>query len=134
KAGQLPLTIWGGEYGSRSTTMPANNPFNPFGVDVGVDYLFEDTGVYREYTQTNWRALLGVRVDIGQWEWEASGWRTRDVSDTGSIGYFDSYGAAVDALRSSDMSTALNPLVGDGGMPGSEALMRSLLGPISDGF
>ena len=54
--------------------VPANNYYNPFGVDVpfGVRRLIElDTRSFSQRVEM-WRALAGVRGEIGQWTWEVS--------------------------------------------------------------
>jgi iron complex outermembrane recepter protein len=54
--------------------IPANNFYNPFGVDVpfGLRRLVElGTRTFSQRIQT-WRALAGVRGELGEWTWEAS--------------------------------------------------------------
>jgi iron complex outermembrane recepter protein len=54
--------------------VPANNYYNPFGVDVpfGLRRLIElDTRTFSQRVEM-WRALAGVRGELGEWTWEAS--------------------------------------------------------------
>lgn len=110
-----------------SAVMPASNPFNPFGVDVGVEYRFDHTGLFRDFSQTYERATFGLRGQWRRWEWEVAGWASRDRSNLIGASGFDLEKFAA-ALASTDPATALNPLVGDGSAPASPEVMRSLLG------
>ena len=56
------------------TGVPANNYYNPFGVDVpsGLRRLIElNTRSFSQRVEM-WRALAGVRGEIGEWTWEVS--------------------------------------------------------------
>src|SRR5690606_7813228 len=57
----VKLIVNGGEYGLDIARVSADNPFNPFGVDVGIDYAFSGTHAYREFAQDYRRGLLGLR-------------------------------------------------------------------------
>lgn len=131
-ARMMELQVIGGEYGTQSAVVGADNPFNPFGVAVGVDYWYRNTGIYRHFEQTYWRGMFGARGELGDWRWEASAWRSRDKSSTGDVGAFVS-SLFVVALNSSDPATALNPFAGDGNAPASQAVLRSFLSPYADG-
>src|SRR3546814_10125682 len=48
---QVPLSGEFGLYGYDLSYVPATNPFNPFGVDVGVSYTFRNTGIFTKYSQ-----------------------------------------------------------------------------------
>src|SRR5690606_34800169 len=102
----------------------ASNPHNPFGVDVGIDYAFAETGLFREFDQSFWRATIGLQGRVGRWDYDVSFWRSTDKSTTG-----DNFGFLItpSALSSSDPESALNPFVGDGSAPGSDELISSLL-------
>lgn len=108
-----------------SLIVPAHNPWNPFGVAVKVDYLFDALGPIRSITESDLaRVLLGVRGRRGTWEWELSGlkieshalsWTENDVDDN----------KVSAALSATDPSHALN-LFADGAA-GSRELLTSLL-------
>lgn len=125
-ASQLPFQTGNGFYGFDMGVVGADNPFNPFGVPVAVDYWYRDTEIYRDYSQTFWRAMLGARGKLKGWEWEATTWRSRDTSDTGNVYAFVSNRFA-SVLNASDPSRALNLFTGDGSAPGSRELLASLV-------
>jgi iron complex outermembrane receptor protein len=57
-----------------SIGIPANNFYNPFGVDVpfGLRRLIElETRTFSQRVEM-WRAVAGVRGELGEWTWEAS--------------------------------------------------------------
>ncbi len=109
------------------TRVSADNPFNPFGVDVGVDFSYADTGLYSEFDQEYYRGMLGVRGRIGRFDWELTGTQSRDKATAKGAQSWDPDKIAA-ALNSSDPATALNPFVSDGSAPGSRELIASLLG------
>ncbi len=112
--------------GFQSFTVPASNPYNPFGETVGISYLFTDTGdISNPLDTTFFRPLIGVRGRLGpDWTLEASAWDSADWSSTGEVNQANPAGIQ-NALNSADPSTALNPFIG--GAPGSQGLLRSLL-------
>lgn len=118
-------------FGSR---VPASNPFNPFGVEVAVDYQYEHTGLFTDYTQSYLRTVLGGRGQLGRWEWELSGWWSRDQAELGGVAGVIAFEKVDQALRSTDPDTALNPFVGDGGPPGSPELLASLISPLDRNY
>src|SRR5699024_6236141 len=62
------------------------------------------------------RTLLGMRGDVGSWNWEVAAWQSRNTADQAN--YFNTTQAIKDALASSDPATALNPFEdGPGGSP-----------------
>jgi iron complex outermembrane recepter protein len=61
--------------GPFNTSVPASNPFNPFGVATPLTYSFPDA--VSETTQaTYWRASTGIKGDFtlpnGEWDWATS--------------------------------------------------------------
>lgn len=102
----------------------AANPYNPFGVDVGVSFVYE--GIKAQYAGVaNYlRPLVGLRGALGSdWRYDASAYVSRDTSRA-SDAYVDFSDLQV-ALDSSDPATALNPFSADS--PGSPQLLRSLM-------
>lgn len=126
---QLPFGLSYGSYGVLSALVPVSNPYNPFGVPVGVDYLFKDTGLFSSYSQQFIRGLFGFRGKTDRFDWELAGWKAKDKSGSGGGIGFDGEAIAA-ALASSDPSTAINPFVGDGGSPASQSILESLLYPV----
>jgi iron complex outermembrane recepter protein len=104
--------------------LSANNPYNPFGTDVGVSYSYP--GVEQTYAsyETFVRPLLGVRGLLPfDWHYEATAWWSHDQAHdrTSSIGSSH----LQTALSSSDPATALNPFAS--GSPASPTLLSELL-------
>lgn len=125
-ARQLVFSTGLGEYGFQTAVVGADNPFNPFGVPVGVNYWYEDTNIYREFSQTFWRAMVGARGKVKDWQWEATVWRSRDTSSTGNVYSFVS-NRFPQVLNTSDPSRAVNLFSGDGSAPASLEVLRSLM-------
>lgn len=108
-----------GEYGSYR--VPAANPFNPFGVEVGINFVMQgrpDSTLRSDYT----RALLGARGTMRSWNWEVAGWQSRNKAD--QVNFINTADAIRAALASSDPATALNPF--EDGPGGSPELIASL--------
>jgi iron complex outermembrane receptor protein len=125
---EVPLTI--DSVNGLVGRVSGQNPFNPFGEDVGVRYRYQDTGVFRIFDQSYLRSVVGVKRDGKRTSWEMSVWQNKDRSTVNGSFVFDD--AAVSAaLSSSDPATALNPFVGDGTAPGSRELIASLATPLS---
>jgi iron complex outermembrane recepter protein len=81
--------LTGGSFGLYRVS--AANPFNPFGVPVGVDYVFSALGPVRTDSDTNFgRILMGLRGSAGSdWEWESAALVTREHSDFSTVGQID---------------------------------------------
>lgn len=126
-AWEAQFMITGGAGGHPTQSLvPADHPFNPFGVPVGVDFFYKGTGIYTSFGQEHYRGVLGLRGKAGRFDWELSGWQSRDKSHTSGAGYFDLSRIAA-ALQSKDPAKTLNPFVSDGSAPASPEVMRSLL-------
>lgn len=122
-AAQLTVGVWGGE-GGKNGFLPADHPLNPFGVPVGVDFQFADTGLFQSYRQQHLRGLLGLRGKAGRFDWELAGWQSRDKAEVEGAQLFDlrKITAAI-----ADPASGFNPLVGDGSAPASLDVLRSLV-------
>lgn len=107
--------------------IPATHPFNPFGVEVGISYKFEDTGIFKDYAQSYYRGALGLRGSINRFQWEVSAWHARDDSETNGDGF--SQDAIRAALTSTDPATTINPFVGIGLPPASTEFLETLRAP-----
>lgn len=109
------------------TSVPASNPFNPFGTTVRVSGLVIGTESMFTSSQTDTfvRPLVGARGSVGKWQWEATAQYSRDWGERHTYGAANS-AALTAALSSSDPSTALNPFV-DGPM-GSTSLLAGIYG------
>jgi iron complex outermembrane receptor protein len=108
-----------------SRTVPAANPFNPFGAPVAVTYLFEGLGPQRIPNRSELtRYVVGGRGELGNWQWEANVLHSGEAGRSQTENNVDT--ARVNAaLASTDPATALN--VFQDGPGGSDALLQSLV-------
>ncbi|MGN7726489.1 TonB-dependent receptor plug domain-containing protein [Luteimonas sp. 22616] len=123
---QAQFVLFGGERGPAQSLVPADHPFNPFGVPVGVNFFYKETGIFTSFEQQHQRALLGLRGTLGRFYWEVSGFRARDEARSAGGRAFDANKIAA-ALASKDPATTINPFVSDGSAPASPEVLRSLL-------
>lgn len=105
--------------------VPANNPFNPFGVPVAVDYLFDTVGprLWEEHSEMS-RIVAGLRGTSGAWDWELSVLRSDDKGSAQAENEVDVNRVAA-ALAATDPTQALN--VFEDGPGASPSLLKSLL-------
>jgi iron complex outermembrane receptor protein len=124
--GQIPPYLLG-LLSFQQYTVAATNPYNPFGVTVGINRLLDEYGRQQVSTPDDFvRALVGARGRFGGgWEWEFATWDVDDHARYWTNNQLNPV-AVQSALNSSDPATALNPFVD--GPPGSPALLSSLLG------
>jgi iron complex outermembrane recepter protein len=90
-------------------TLPASNPYNPFGENVLVDYSFKGLQ-QNDYQYTRfWRPVIGVRGRLSdKWRWEVSTWLSRD-DDIDETPYAATVQSALTAaLNSSNPANTLN--------------------------
>lgn len=126
-AWQAQLIIAGGDLGHPLRSLvTADHPFNPFGVPVGVNFFYTDTGIFVSFGQKHARGALGFRGTAGRFDWEISGWQSRDKSSASGGSYF-APALIAEALLSTDPEKTLNPFVGDGSAPASIEVLSSLL-------
>ena len=123
-ARQLGFFTSDGEYGL--SRVEAENPYNPFGVPVGIDFRYADTGLYTSFEQEYLRGLLGVRGKIGRFDWELTATQSRDKAGSKGALFWDNEKINA-ALSTSDPAAALNPFVSDGSAPASREFIASLL-------
>src|SRR5258706_1636597 len=106
-------------------TVPASNPFNPFGTSVRVSgvVLGGERLDQLSFKEDFFRPLIGARGDIGTWQWEVTAQHSADWGRLAQVGLANA--ALLNAaLASPDPATALNPFV-DGTM-GSPSLLASI--------
>jgi len=107
------------------TVVPAANPYNPFGIDVAVDYRFADMSPRHIMNEAELlRGVGGARGWLGEWEWEVSLLNTQEEGSSWTRNALDPMRVA-QALAASDPAQALN-LFADG-PAGSAALLSSLI-------
>jgi iron complex outermembrane receptor protein len=108
--------------------VPAANPYNPFGVDVLVDYkLFPDAR--QEYEDGFAHSVLGLRGMIGGvWDWEVAATVSRDKSHLLSRRTSPNYSAIAAAINSPNPATALNPFASE---PLASSVLDTLFGSVA---
>jgi iron complex outermembrane receptor protein len=110
-------------------TVSANNPYNPFGQDVNVSFVYPGAGQQELQSTDLIRPMIGVRGSLfSDWHYEATATVSRDRLHDASL-YTDTSLIAA-ALASSDPATALNPFAS--GAPGPPLLLSSLTNPAVD--
>ncbi|MCE4538284.1 TonB-dependent receptor [Pelomonas sp. P7] len=110
-----------------NVTVPAGNPFNPFGVDVRVTAaLSPDNGTEGLSRQTHFtRALVGVRGELGLgWDAEVSASTTSDRGGSQTWNEAVNSAALTAALASTTPATALNPFTS--GRVASDTVLRGI--------
>ncbi|WP_175596914.1 TonB-dependent receptor [Peristeroidobacter soli] len=107
-------------------TVPATNPFNPFGEAVGVDYRFNELGNREDHYETKYtRALLaGDNIRLGRFDVSVSGLWDRSRVNTQLDNYID-YALVRQYLNSSDPAVALNVFSTSPNNPATLAAIRS---------
>lgn len=110
-----------------NVTIPAGNPFNPFGADVRVTAaLGPENGTEGLARQTNFtRALVGLRGDLGGgWDAELTASTTSDRGGSQSWNEAVNFTALNAALASTNPATALNPFTA--GRMASDEVLRGI--------
>lgn len=109
-----------------ATVVPASNPYNPFGVDVGVNRLLTGVEPDRlENTDRFYSAVAGLRGMFNeQWDWNAAVLFSQDTQRATERNYLDD-SAIQAALRDPDPSRTLN-LFTDGPVASPDVLAHLL--------
>lgn len=119
------IMIQGGLPALTGQLVPAENPFNPFGQPVRVDFSPAGTKPISQLTEgRSTRLVVGGRGGLSRWDWELALTRSDDSADVAIANELDLM-RVQGALRSTDPQTALNPFVD--GPAGSDALLSSLV-------
>jgi iron complex outermembrane receptor protein len=102
----------------------ADNPFNPFGVDVNATFMMMGLGPRVTATSSELkRGVAGVRGDVGTWDYEVSVLGTREAATTTRFNDVDRPRLAA-ALMATDPAQAFN--VFQDGPGASPAVLDSL--------
>jgi iron complex outermembrane receptor protein len=105
--------------------VPAENPFNPFGQPVRVDFSPGGTKPISLVTEgQSTRFVLGARGGLSRWKWELALTNNDDHADVARVNELDLTRVQA-ALQSTNPQTALNPFTD--GPAGSDALLSSLV-------
>jgi iron complex outermembrane receptor protein len=119
------ITAQGSLSAATGLVVPAENPFNPFGQPVRVDFSPAGTKPISQLTEgQSTRFVLGTRGGLSRWDWELALTNSDDRADVERVNELDLMRVQA-ALRSADPQTALNPFVD--GPAGSGALLSSLV-------
>lgn len=108
--------------------VPANNPFNPFGQAVLVDFILDGIGPqrYSEHMETT-RGAAGLRGSLSPgWQWEIAALASTETDDVVSANAISDELVSA-ALAQTDPARALNPFID--GPAGSRELLASLIEP-----
>ncbi|MEP7247968.1 MAG: TonB-dependent receptor, partial [Gammaproteobacteria bacterium] len=112
-----------------AATVPASNPYNPFGIPVSVNYRMDADAYGNRDEPSNteaWRAVTGVTGTYEKWSWEVSALYANESADNTTHNALDT-GKALASLAQTDPALALN-LFSDG-PAGSAALLDSIKAP-----
>jgi iron complex outermembrane receptor protein len=125
-----PDALFGGQFGV--FVVSADNPYNPFGVDVGVDHRFVDLGPRITDADTDFmRWTVGARGKLpASFDYDLSYWRDSDHTTILNQNYVD-YAKVFTALASTDPAMALNVFTGAGNSP---QVLESIRGDRTDRF
>ncbi|WP_129642735.1 TonB-dependent receptor [Peristeroidobacter agariperforans] len=117
-----------GPYPVQSALVPAQNPFNPFGQPVLVDFILDGLEPRRFEHDMDWlRGAFGLRGWLSsRWQWEVAAIASTETDD--ALSTIDLSATRLDAaLAETDPARALNPFVD--GPAGSHELLASLVDP-----
>ena len=92
-----------------SSSLPAGNPYNPYGTAVPIEYTFFNLGgTIKTNRSQSYRGLVGVRGSTGNWDWELGAFGARSSERETVSGGFANRWALADALASGSYNL-LNP-------------------------
>jgi iron complex outermembrane receptor protein len=112
-------------------TVAAGNPYNPFGQDVNVSFVYPGAGQQEVQSSYLIRPTIGVRGSLSSdWHYEATATLSQDRLHDDALRTDSTLVSA--ALASSNPATALNPFAS--GAPGSPQLLSSLIDPAIDTY
>ncbi|MBD9437222.1 TonB-dependent receptor [Pseudoxanthomonas sp. PXM03] len=80
--------------------LPANNPYNPYGVATPIEYTFFNLGASIKTNRSDsYRVLGGLRGRLGDWDWETAAFAARSKEEEVVAGGFANRWALYDALN-----------------------------------
>ena len=120
----VPAGLLIGTPAFQSYKVSAANPYNPFGVQVGIGYFFPGSRINTIDTDFYMPSIDVKGAITERWSWEVAGWASMDRQRVLSSNV-PNQTAVQAALNSSNPATALNPFVA--GSPGSSELVNSVL-------
>ncbi len=82
-----------------SSNLPANNPYNPYGRAVPIEYTFFNLGgTVKTNRSQSYRGLVGLRGNSERWDWEVGAFGARSSERETVSGGFANRWALADAL------------------------------------
>ncbi|QNR97785.1 TonB-dependent receptor [Stenotrophomonas sp. 169] len=82
-----------------SSSLPANNPYNPYGRAVPIEYTFFNLGgTVKTNRSQSYRGLVGLRGSSERWDWEVAAFGARSSERETVSGGFANRWALADAL------------------------------------
>lgn len=103
------------------------NPYNPFGQDVNVEYLFTDASQASVSNKTNFiRPSIGLKGKVLEWDWQTVAWYSRDEANFQQPAALANVENILASASSTDPATAINPFVR--GRPASQQILSGFFG------
>ena len=92
-----------------SSLLPANNPYNPYGRAIPIEYTFFDLGgTIKTNRSTAYRGVFGLRGSTAEWDWEVAAFGARSSERESVSGGFANRWALAKALATGSYNL-LNP-------------------------
>ncbi len=92
-----------------SSNLPANNPYNPYGRAVPIEYTFFNLGgTVKTNRSQSYRGVFGLRGSTERWDWEVGAFGARSSERETVSGGFANRWALADALATGSYNLA-NP-------------------------
>ncbi|WP_445978500.1 TonB-dependent receptor [Stenotrophomonas muris] len=109
ESGRFALNANSGLAEPVSSLLPANNPYNPYGRAIPIEYTFFDLGgTIKTNRSTAYRGVFGLRGTTANWDWEVAAFGARSSERESVSGGFANRWALADALATGSYNL-LNP-------------------------
>ncbi len=109
ESGRFALNANSGLAEPVSSLLPANNPYNPYGRAIPIEYTFFDLGgTIKTNRSTAYRGVFGLRGTTASWDWEVAAFGARSSERESVSGGFANRWALADALATGSYNL-LNP-------------------------
>ncbi len=117
-------TVLLGEPGAPDFTVSASNPYNPFGIPVGVSESLDTIRTGIPLDTQFFRPLVGLRGQLsGGADWEVTAWGSADWATELGLNEIINDAGLQDAFNSANPATALNPFIA--GPPAPQTYLQS---------
>jgi iron complex outermembrane receptor protein len=83
---------------TNNITLPANNPYNPFGAPAAISYNFSDIPSGFNYDNHSVRLVGGVSGTVGDWNYDVTGVLNHSWLDTRQYGFL-TYSGIINAIN-----------------------------------